>query len=221
MEDNYKSLFSGFVSGIIHTIIGYPLDTLKTLKQSEKKINNNNLFKGLSYPLAQISIINAVTFGSNNYLKKFNDNNVSNIYTGLISSFICTPLDKYKIMKQYNLKYDIHLKNIIKTYKKTHVVTLRELPATYIYFASYDKLKENNVPIFLSGSIAGVNSWFFTYPFDTIKTRIQSNNCKTIMEAIQVGHLFKGLNYCLARAFIVNGVNFSVYEYMNKLLKNV
>lgn len=221
MEDNYKSLISGFVGGIIHTIIGYPLDTLKTLKQSKQKKNNNNLFKGLSYPLAQISIINAVTFGSNNYLKKFNDNNTSNLYTGLISSFICTPLDKYKIMKQYNLKYDINFQNIINTYRKTHIVTLRELPATYIYFASYDKLKENNVPTFISGSFGGVNSWLFTYPFDTIKTRIQSNNCKTIMEAIKVGHLFNGLNYCLARAFIVNGVNFSVYEYMNKLLKNI
>lgn len=31
--DEYKSLVSGFVSGAIHTIVGFPLDTLKTLKQ--------------------------------------------------------------------------------------------------------------------------------------------------------------------------------------------
>lgn len=216
--DDYKSLLSGFLSGIIHTIIGYPLDTLKTLKQSESKVKNNNLFKGLSYPLAQVSIINSVTFGSNNYLKKFNDNNMSNFYTGIISSIICTPLDKYKIMRQYNLKYDINIKNIIKSYNKTHIVTLRELPATYIYFASYDKLKENNFSIFISGSIAGVNSWLFTYPFDTIKTRIQSNTSKTILEAFKKGNLFSGLGFCLSRAFIVNGVNFSVYEYFMKKL---
>lgn len=216
--NEYKSLISGFLSGTIHTIIGYPLDTLKTLKQSNIQNKNKNLFKGLSYPLIQISIINSVTFGSNHYLKKFNDNNISNFYTGIISSFICTPLDKYKIMKQFNLKYDINLKNILKSFRKTHVVTLRELPATYIYFASYDKLKENNISIFLSGSISGVNSWLFTYPFDTIKTRIQSNNSKTIYEAFQKGNLWNGLGFCLLRAFIVNGVNFSVYEYFMKRL---
>ena len=216
--NEYKSLISGFLSGTIHTIIGYPLDTLKTLKQSNIQNKNKNLFKGLSYPLIQISIINSVTFGSNHYLKKFNDNNISNFYTGIISSFICTPLDKYKIMKQFNLNYDINIKNILKSFRKTHVVTLRELPATYIYFASYDKLKENNISIFLSGSIAGVNSWLFTYPFDTIKTRIQSNNSKTIYEAFQKGNLWNGLGFCLLRAFIVNGVNFSVYEYFMKRL---
>ena len=121
-------------------------------------------------------------------------------------------------MKQFNLNYDINIKNILKSFRKTHVVTLRELPATYIYFASYDKLKENNISIFLSGSIAGVNSWLFTYPFDTIKTRIQSNNSKTIYEAFQKGNLWNGLGFCLLRAFLVNGVNFSVYEYFMKRL---
>ena len=219
MEDT-KSLISGFISGAVHTIIGHPLDTLKTLKQSNKKINNKNLFKGLSYPLIQISIINSITFGSNNYLKKFNDNNISNFYTGIISSLVCTPLDKFKIMRQYNLKYDVTLKNIFKSFNKTHIVTLRELPATYIYFSTYDKLKENNFSIFLSGSISGLNSWLLTYPIDTIKTRIQSENSKTISEAFKKGTLFNGLSFCLSRAFIVNGINFSVYEYFMKNLKS-
>ena len=40
--DEYKSLVSGFVSGAIHTIVGFPLDTLKTLKQSTNEIKNQN-----------------------------------------------------------------------------------------------------------------------------------------------------------------------------------
>jgi hypothetical protein len=40
--DEYKSLLSGFISGGIHTIVGYPLDTLKTLKQSTNEIKNQN-----------------------------------------------------------------------------------------------------------------------------------------------------------------------------------
>jgi len=42
--DDYKSLLSGFISGIIHTIIGYPLDTIKTYKQSNVIIKNNHLY---------------------------------------------------------------------------------------------------------------------------------------------------------------------------------
>ena len=72
--------------------------------------------------------------------------------------------------------------------------------------------------IFLSGSLAGTISWFITYPVDTIKTRLQNNSCKTIKEAIKKGNLFTGLNLCLIRAFIVNGVNFSVYEFVMKEL---
>ena len=100
--DNYKSLFSGFISGIVHTIIGYPLDTIKTLKQSDINIKNKNLFNGISYPLIQVSVINSITFGSNNYLKKFNDNYTSNFFTGIITSIITTPMDKYKMHFYYN-----------------------------------------------------------------------------------------------------------------------
>ena len=80
--DEYKSLVSGFVSGAIHTIVGFPLDTLKTLKQSNninKNINFKNIFKGLIYPVSQVSLVNALTFGSNNYFKKNHNHNYINI----------------------------------------------------------------------------------------------------------------------------------------------
>lgn len=217
--DNYKSLVSGFISGIVHTIIGYPLDTIKTLKQSNINIKNKNLFNGISYPLIQVSVINSITFGSNNYLKKFNNNYTSNFFTGIITSIITTPMDKYKIMRQYNYKYNINLQNFFKSYKSLYIVSLREVPATFIYFSTYDNLRKNNISIFISGSIAGANSWLLTYPFDTIKTRIQNESSKTIIEAYNKGHLFKGLSFCLIRAFLVNGINFSIYEYCMSNIK--
>jgi len=80
-------------------------------------------------------------------------------------------------------------------------------------------VKKKKYPSFLSGSIAGALSWFFTYPIDTIKTRIQNESCKTIKEAIQKGGLNQGLGICISRAFIVNGINFSVYEKILQYLK--
>lgn len=219
--DEYKSLVSGFVSGAIHTIVGFPLDTLKTLKQSNninKNINFKNIFKGLIYPVSQVSLVNALTFGSNNYFKKNHNIYVSNLYSGIIISLICTPLDKYKITRQFNIDYKFNIKNIMKSYKNTHIVSAREIPAVFSYFSSYQYFREKNMSIFLSGSLAGTISWFITYPVDTIKTRLQNNSCKTIKEAIKKGNLFTGLNLCLIRAFIVNGVNFSVYEFVMKEL---
>lgn len=217
--DNYKSLISGFISGTVHTIVGYPLDTIKTLKQSNISVKNKNLFNGIGYPLIQVSLINSITFGTNNYLKKIKDNNTSNFFTGIITSIIITPMDKYKIMRQFNYKYNINFQNFIKSYNSLYIVSLREVPATFIYFTTYDILRENNISIFISGSIAGANSWLLTYPFDTIKTRIQNESSKSIIEAYNKGYLFKGLSFCLMRAFLVNGINFSIYEYCMSNIK--
>ena len=233
--NEYKSFISGFISGTVHTIVGYPLDTLKTLKQSLNngnnqkyngnnqylKLMNKNIFRGLMYPVYQVSLVNSITFGSNDYFKKNYNQYVSNLYSGILISLICTPLDKYKISRQFNIDYKFNIKNIIKSYKNTHIVSAREIPAVFSYFSTYQYLREKNISVFLSGSLAGTLSWFITYPVDTIKTRLQNNSCKTMKEAIKKGNLFTGLSLCLTRAFIVNGVNFSVYEYtLDYLNKN-
>ena len=66
--------------------------------------------------------------------------------------------------------------------------------------------------ILLSGGIAGSLSWLLTYPFDVIKTRIQSGECSSIVKSFKMGNLFKGLRICLLRSFIVNSIGFFIYE---------
>ena len=66
---------------------------------------------------------------------------------------------------------------------------------------------ETKVNVFLAGGIAGSASWLITYPLDTIKTRIQTNN-DTFISAMQKKQLFKGLGFTLLRGFIVNGAGF-------------
>ena len=57
---------------------------------------------------------------------------------------------------------------------------------------------------FISGGIAGILSWLIPYPIDTIKSRIQIGY--SLKKSIKLGNYYKGLNFCLLRAFLVNGI---------------
>ena len=73
---------------------------------------------------------------------------------------------------------------------------MRESLAGSLYFGTYNYIRKD-YNSFTSGSIAGVTSWLFTYPFDVIKTRLQSGSSKTWKHAILQGRLSKGLYICL------------------------
>lgn len=68
----------------------------------------------------------------------------------------------------------------------------------------------------LSGGIAGIIYQLYTYPFDTVKTNIQSGKktFKMLMhEKIwRTPNYSSGLKVSLLRSFIVDSVNFAVYE---------
>ena len=77
-----------------------------------------------------------------------------------------------------------------------------------------------NFKVMFAGGFTGVISWLITYPFDTLKTIIQTSNKKvtlTQMEAYKIlsketnsriMSLYKGLFPTLVRAFFTNAVIF-------------
>jgi len=220
-------ILSSFFSGIIQVIIGHPFDTIKTINQNNNFLNKNiklkNFYRGIKYPIIQTPLINVSNFYYNDYfIKKYNMNLFnSSILSGFISSIIITPLDYCKINNQQNLKKNINFIKILCSYKHYHIVSLREVPALFIYFNSYDYSKKYIHSYSLCGSLAGVLSWLLTYPIDTIKTRLQSNSANSIKDAILQKNLFNGIKPCLYRAFIVNGVGFYVYEKGLLLFKRI
>lgn len=205
---------SGLVSGLCQTIIGHPFDSYKTWRQNcsqlqRPSISFQNLYRGVKYPIIQAPFICGIGFGVyNNVYEETKNTYIAGSLTGIVSAFVGTPLDYYKIKRQQHLQ-DVHWK---KSCRNMHVVLLREVPANTIYFTTYDIMKQQNIPTLLSGSIAGTLSWLITYPFDTIKTRMQSGASKTIRETIKQGDLWVGLKPCIIRAFFVNGIGFYVYE---------
>lgn len=215
-------MVAGMISGTITTLIGFPLDTLKGWKQSNysSKQNFRSYYRGISFPLLQNGISNSLLFYQYEYLKKNYKNQPFILYSSLstLNTIITCPIDKFKIMNQQKINYPFTFKNFLLSYKDIGIVAMRKIPGTIFYFSIYEKMKKYNQPIFLAGGVAGILSWLFTYPIDTIKTRIQNGSSKTILEGYKKGHLWNGLSFCLFRGFFMNGLHFYIYENSLKFL---
>ena len=214
--------YAGLISGLFQTLIGHPFDTYKTWRQNSSQLKKpnmslQNLYKGIKYPLVQAPFLCGIGFGVyDNIYSQTKSTYIAGSISGLIGSLIMTPLDYYKIKRQQQLT-DVYWKN---SYKNLRIVAMREVPANTIYFTTYNKMREKDVPIMLSGSIAGTTSWLLTYPLDTIKTKMQAGITRSISETIKQGKLWVGVKPCLIRAFFVNGIGFYVYEHSLLVMKS-
>ena len=213
-----KDTICGMFSGGVTTIISHPLDTLKTRYQTSNKGSNNikynKLFSGLKYPFYSNIIFNGYLFGLNSYINNnyTNNNFISGFITGSSFSILINPIELYKVRDQNNIKekLDVNLKTQLRGISMTF---LRESIGTSIYFGVYNHLKNKlDFSSFNSGGISGVCSWTITYPFDVIKTRLQSNNYIHIKDAIKIGNLYNGFKFCIIRAYFVNSFTFYFYD---------
>jgi len=155
--------------------------------------------------------------------------NTNNIYKGPIH---CTTT----ILKQYGVFHGL--------YRGMGVTLWRETPAFGMYFATYDTIKErveslleekdDDHPIpshahawaasALAGGISGAFTWAIIYPFDVIKSQIQTGSLDKRISMWKVGYdivkehgwryMFRGLGVTLCRAFPVNAIIFPVYEFV-------
>lgn len=196
------------INGLIQTIVGHPLDSLKTWKQSDLKLKLNikSVYKGVSYPLLTNSILNHVQF---NLMEKTNKYYMNYLYTGIFSGLFLAPIEYFKIRKQNNLK--ILIPNGIT------ISLVREIPGVILYFGILRNFKTLTGidSELISGGVAGSVSWFLTYPLDTIKTRIQSDI--PLSKAIKLPY-YNGISYCLIRAFLANGLGYYSYVKLTNIL---
>ena len=208
MENNF-TFYSGMISGAIQTIVGHPLDTLKTFNQTNNKLlyKPKLLYNGMTLPLLTNTFVTGLQFHTFQHYP---------LYMGLVSSIFLTPIEYYKIQKQVHNYYPKKLPNGF------FITFLRESIALNCYFNSYNYF-EKRTDVFTAGGIAGSLSWLVTYPLDTIKTRIQTYN-DTFIDALKKQKLFKGLFVTLVRGFIVNGSGFLsislLQKYYNKKTKD-
>ncbi|KAL2077808.1 hypothetical protein ACEWY4_027312 [Coilia grayii] len=120
---------AGWIGGASSVIVGHPLDTVKTRLQAGKGYKNTfhcvltiyrketvfGFFKGLSFPLASITVYNSVVFGffsnTQRLISKYRygdgrhpsgmlDLTVASMLTGLVSVSLGAPVDLVKIRLQ-------------------------------------------------------------------------------------------------------------------------
>lgn len=70
--------------------------------------------------------------------------------------------------------------------------------------------EHENIKEYFKGSIVGVTQTIFGHPFDTIKTRLQTNN------KIDVFKLHRGVSFPLLSSSLTNSVMFGSYDYFKK-----
>ncbi|KAF2877858.1 mitochondrial carrier domain-containing protein [Massariosphaeria phaeospora] len=103
------------------------------------------------------------------------------------------------------------------------------------------------VKVLLCGGLAGIVTWASIFPLDVVKTRVQTQHLHTLpaegeqrallqsrLQSTKIGALeiakrayqfegigvfFKGFGVCSVRAFVVNAVQWAVYEWMMRLLR--
>ena len=197
----------GSIIGISQTIVGHPLDTIKTRIQnnSSYKIPIKHYLNGVKYPIACSILCNGLVFPLHQHLS----DDLNHFQAGAITGAVATPIiyitDTFKIQKQmYQPTQYIH-NGIITT-------AIRESIAMSLYFGVYHYLRKDGMVCFHAGGLAGVLSWLCTFPIDTIRNR-QIAYKTGIMHACRLGPLWSGLSFCLARAYIVNGASFILYDH--------
>ena len=216
-----KEFVSSSMVGITQTLIGLPFDTIKVWIQNNKPVVSRNIkdyYRGARPEFCSAIISNCIVFPSYSYTLDYTNYNsfFSGALAGVFNSFFIYPLRTSKIYKQMGLKLTFN--DFIKLRGLGYVSTLlRESVGFSMYFGMYSYARNNDIPIFLSGALAGLFNWAVSYPFDTIGNRQIAQNT-SILKAIKMGNIYRGYSVCLLRSMIVNSANFIVYEKMKSIL---
>lgn len=159
---------------------------------------------------------------------------------------INTPVELLKCRAQVNRQGSIRYKDVVRElgvaglFKGAGPLFWRDVPAWGVYFWAYELLKKTNcinsieergqklsgkqVALkMLCGGVAGQLSWIVSYPFDIIKTIVQTSDKRlSIVEVaregyLQEGHTFfwKGIWPTLGRSFVCNCVTLPAFDYCN------
>lgn len=219
------------------------------------------LYKGMGAPLAGVAPIFALSFFGNDLGKTLirgasgrSELNAFQLglaggFSGILTTAIMAPGERIKCILQvqqggkgpakYSGPVDV-AKSLYREgglrsiYKGTVATLLRDVPASAMYFGSYEIIQRALVPeggdrteigigrTIFAGGMAGIFNWIVALPPDVVKSRLQSATEGQALSTRQVfvsilktegpRGFFKGAVPVLARAFPANACCFMGYE---------
>lgn len=209
-KEDIKTVIPGFGMGIIRAIISHPFEMMKIKAQINE--NNNfykNLFKGIHYSIITNAIERGVQFALFEKFKKDRQSNfMSSVKSSMISTAITFPYSVI-LLKKVILNSPLILPQNVM-YKSIGLEYCRNLSGSILFLSSYNYMKDKDIPILFRAPLSGCFVWSLTYPIDSYKNILISNNT----DKINIKRLYKGIQYPMCRSIPSSIVGFYVYEYL-------
>ncbi len=132
---------------------------------------------------------------------------------GIVSTFICNPLDVIRINYQLKTKLSYSIGSL---YKGLNYGIIAVPSFWAIYFPTYKKLKETDIPKPISAYISCCAASTFTTPFWVLRQRVQTNR---EIKNVTIFNSYRGLipTYIVNLSFIVQ---IPAYEYLKDINNN-
>jgi len=206
---------AGCSSGVMQTLVGHPIDTVKILQQNRQPLHSNFLhfYRGISYPIAFNLLATGMFFDINTrFYQKTGSYYSSGFLTGTVLSPMIFLFDIGKIHHQTRPTKRIPLKRFSRL-NGFAATAARESISNALYMGVYFNMEDRYGPL-ISGGWAGLASWTATYPIDVIKTRQMSHpeGNYSSYDAFKKGGLWRGYTACAIRAVLVNAAGFWTYN---------
>lgn len=234
--------------------------TWDCLSKTIQKEGFRGLYKGMSAPLTGVAPIFAISFfgfGLGKKLIKSEENQVltkpelfaAGAFSGIFTTSIMAPGERIKCLLQIQQggntpqKYSgmvdcarqLYSEGGIRSIYKGSVATiLRDIPASGMYFMTYEVVKEflideeasskrKMIATIVAGGCAGIANWLVGMPADVLKSRLQTapegtypNGMKDVFRQLMAQEgptaLYKGVTPVMIRAFPANAACFVGFE---------
>ncbi|XP_076161910.1 carnitine/acylcarnitine carrier protein colt, mitochondrial isoform X2 [Ptiloglossa arizonensis] len=231
--------------------------TLDCAKKTITREGIRGLYKGMGAPLCGVAPIFAISFYGfglgKQLIRKTDDEQLTPLklfyagaFSGIFTTFIMAPGERIKCLLQIQqsdakpkykgpidcVKQLYKLGGIRSIYKGTCATLLRDIPASGMYFMTYEYLKTLMTPeggkigivnTIIAGGLAGIANWVVGMPPDVLKSRLQSAPDGTYKRGIRdvfiilmkeegPKALYKGCTPVMLRAFPANAACFLGFE---------
>lgn len=244
----WKTIAAGSMGGVAITVVGHPMETVKTRLQTGATTNIlRGCYKGMLSPLLGTTPFFASSYFGFRLGRSLTGERTdtpsimaSGGIAGVISTFVRTPTDRVKIVAQNErISSQQAIKNLFAArgffgvYQGFGATAFWMIPSSMMFWGGVEfwswafKDTDDYVRPFLGGGMAGVTEWICCLPFDTVKTRVQAGTDPSVMAAIRSTYsgglrsMYRGFVPMMVRAFPANGAAIWATSMGNKLLKDI